>query len=516
MEKLSFSQLNTWLYCPLSYKLRYQDELFLEPDNTEANNPLIIGSALHKGIEEGVDAALELYDSYFPLCTDKHIEEKIKLESLVPKAQQILPAGQKRFEYHFLVSDFNNFEGYIDLLVKKSDGTFELYDFKYSSNVDKYEKSPQIHMYRYALEHLFPMMRISQMGYLMVPKIQIRLKKLETVEQFRQRLFDLCDKAQPYIKLVEYNEQLAKDSLQQLAKLEFEPTYPPVADEKACRFCQYAPYCFSGDINVLNIKQKRDVSDINHIRVLMYGVPYSGKTFAAQTFPAPVVLNTDGNVNTIDVPYIPIRESAENGLKKNGWTVLKETVQELLETPGHCGFQTIVVDLVDGCYELCRLYMYKKLNITHESDQNLVAWDKVRTEFYSLMNNICSSDMNVVLISHEDASRDLMSRNGAKITAIKPNLHEKVAVRLSSMVDMTMRLVNDNGTRFFSFRSDIEQFGGCRLGNPPDRLPANYQALMNWIMQELAAKAVMQQPIPQQPGMPPVMPAQMPGMSLVK
>ena len=56
------------------------------PD-TEPDNALILGTALHTGIEEGIEQALDFYQSSFPILTDDHIHEMMKLEAMIPKAK---------------------------------------------------------------------------------------------------------------------------------------------------------------------------------------------------------------------------------------------------------------------------------------------------------------------------------------------------------------------------------------------------------------------------------------------
>lgn len=123
--------------------MRYIDELKTLP-NYEANNALIIGTALHTGIEQDVKTAIDWYYSQFPIITDAHIEEAIKLEAIIPKCKEVLPSGiyEQKIEY-------NNFIGFMDLLVPVGENIFDLYDFKYSNNVESYLKSGQLHEYKY-------------------------------------------------------------------------------------------------------------------------------------------------------------------------------------------------------------------------------------------------------------------------------------------------------------------------------------------------------------------------------
>ena len=83
-----------------------------------------------------------------------------------------------------------------------------------------------------------------------------------------------------------------------------------------------------------------------------------------------------------------------------------------------------------------------------------------------------------MLISHEDTSRDITKRTGDKVTAIKPNLQEKLALKVAGMVDMVVRIINDEGKRTISFKSNEVEFGGGRLNIKAKNIPCSYEDLM--------------------------------------
>ena len=151
------------------------------------------------------------------------------------------------------------------------------------------------------------------------------------------------------------------------------------------------------------------------------------------------MLNTDGNIKFVDAPYIHIKDEVkvEGRMTKRtaAWEAFKDVVAEL-EKKGNT-FKTIVVDLVEDLYEYCRVYMCGQMGITHESDDSFKAWDKVRTEFLNTLKRLVNLEYeNIILISHEDTSKDITKKGGDKITAIKPNLQEKVANKVAGMVDL--------------------------------------------------------------------------------
>jgi len=123
--------------------------------------------------------------------------------------------------------------------------------------------------------------------------------------------------------------------------------------------------------------------------------------------------------------------------------------------------------------------MYDQMGITHESDDSFRAWDKVQTEFLSTLKRLMNLDYeNIILISHEDTSKDITKKGGDKITAIKPNLREKVANKVAGMVDIVARVIADDNVRTLSFKTNEVIFGGGRLVVSTNEIPLDYEAFL--------------------------------------
>lgn len=220
-------------------------------------------------------------------------------------------------------------------------------------------------------------------------------------------------------------------------------------------------------------------------KIWIYGQPFSGKTTFADQSPTPINLNTDGNVKYVTMPRLEIKDQVkvegsagrERSVRTHAWAVFKNAIDELERGSD---FETIVVDLVEDTYEQCRLFMYDKLNIDHESDDAFRAWDKVRIEFLSTYRRLLNLDYNIILISHEDTSKDITKKTGDKITAIKPNITDKIANKLAGMVDIVARVVVESDDyRVLSFKQNEVIFGGGRLkGIKTSEVPLNWEALM--------------------------------------
>lgn len=454
--------------------MRYVEGLNTIP-NTEPDNALILGTALHTGIEEGVEQALDFYTSSFPILTDDHIHEMMKLEALIPKAKALLPPGGT-FELPIGNADFI---GFMDYLAPVDEGTFDLYDFKYSSNSKSYMVSGQLHEYKYFYELTHPGHRIRNMYFLFVPKVKIRQKKTETLAQFRDRLREALNGAEPWLEQVPFNLYKVVDFLTDVKHMVEETEFQKHPNH-FCGWCEYEEFCQKGwDYMILPKNERRNLNATKKKVVWIYGAPFSGKTFFANQFPDPLMLNTDGNIKFVDAPYIAIRDTVtvEGRLTKRqlAWEVFADAVTELEKKQND--FKTIVVDLLEDTYEACRVYICDRQGWKHESDDSFRAWDMVTSEFLNTIKRLVSLDYeNIILISHEDRSRDLTRKSGDKISSIRPNLREKVANKVAGMVDLVARIVADDNDRVLSFKTSEVIFGGGRLTVHNKEIPLDYEA----------------------------------------
>lgn len=458
---------------------------------TEPDNPLILGQTVHTGIEKSLKEAIREYCFSFPIITDEHINEIIKFETVIPLARAAIPLGGQ-FEVEIKDDDFH---GFIDYLVPmgymskealhnpygEDVDVFDLYDFKYSNNVSGYKQSGQLHEYKYFFERNNPGKKIRNMYFVFIPKVTIRQKKTETLLEFRERLKEALSGVEVKTVQIGFNPEKVIEFLFGIKAVNEETEFP---QEKSylCRYCEFQEYCEKGNDYMIKLPEnkRRNIEAVEKRVLWIYGVPFCGKTTFANNFPDPLMLNTDGNIKFVDAPYIRIKDEVrvEGRQTKRtlAWDVFKDTISELEKKENT--FRTIVVDLLEDLYEYCRLYMYQQMGITHESDDSFRAWDKVRGEFLNTLKRLMNLDYeNIILISHEDTSKDITRKGGDKITAIKPNLQEKVANKVAGMVDVVARIVADGETRTFSFKSNEVIFGGGRLRVNAKDIPLDVKAL---------------------------------------
>lgn len=261
---MSYSRIECFKKCPYQFKLRYIDNLDTLPTD-DPQSPLILGKSLHTGIEKDVQAAIEEYFNAYPVISDKHIDEEIKLEYWIPKVKDMLPPDG----LHETEIKDEDYVGYIDYLAPiefgfDTDGIeyFDLYDFKYSNNVKNYMDSEQLHLYKYYFEKLNPTKKIRNMYFMFVPKTQIRIKyknktnpKDETIQEFRKRIIEDMETKQIELLKIEYDPNKVIEFLTD-TKHAVEANEFPKQESRLCDWCNFQAYCQDG-IDYELIQRKR-------------------------------------------------------------------------------------------------------------------------------------------------------------------------------------------------------------------------------------------------------------------
>ena len=497
-KQYSHSRVETYVQCPHKFKLRYLDNLRTLP-NDQADNALVLGNAIHTGIEKGVDAAIQQYYDHYHIITDTprnqqiagrwqqisdHITETIKLEYLIPLARSVLPLDGAIHEYKL---DHPDFVGYVDLLVPTGNkNEFDLYDYKYTKDGSRYKTSSQLHLYKHFLEQEGK--RIRHMYYLIIPKMKMpRYEKGTDLLAYRKKVKAELVKLEPYFITVDFDYKKVVKFLFTIKHI-CETTEYEKNQSALCGWCDYHDYCLKGD-DLMNLPKNEPVKQlVKKLTLWLYGEPYTGKTTFASQFPNPLFLTTDGNIRNLMTykpgempPHVSIAdEVTKEGRitkRKFAWEVFRDAVSAL-ETD-KTDFETIGVDHLGELYEHCRLYIYDKEDIQHETKSGFgKGWDLVKTEFLGTIKRLVNLPYNVVLISHEDRTKDITNKGGSKITAIKPKLREGLLSNIAGMVDITARTLAEDGKHTLSFKTSEVIFGGGRLKPTATEIALDYSEFM--------------------------------------
>lgn len=455
--------------------------------NCDPANALTMGTAIHKGLETDVDTAINEYFNSYPIVTDEMINESIKIRHWVPIVKSMIPEGQ-----HELKIETEDFIGFIDLLTKNEDGSYDLWDYKYSNNIENYMKSGQLHIYKDYVEEVYKI-KIRKLFFVFIPKTSIRQKNDEDLSQFRKRLYKQLEKMEVQIKEVPYDKSKRIEFLETIQEIKTNTSFEK-NENNLCDWCEYKSLCKEGNDYMILPKNERKEASINTTPDMwLYGDSYSGKTVFMDSFDDNLMINTDGNVDHITSPVIRIKDEVTvNGRltrKKYAWESFKEVIDELEKKDNT--FKIITVDLVEDMYEHCRLYMYHKEGWEHESDGAFgKGWDMIMTEFLSTMKRLKNTGYQIVYLSKQ-VTNTITYKSGQEVTTFKPNIKDKIANVLAGTVDLTARIVvEDDGKHYLSFKNSETIFGGSRYNFGVERIPLNHDAFIKVMVDAQEGKKV--------------------------
>lgn len=483
--QFSYSRVDLFKRCPYHFKLRYIDRL-TELPNYDANSPLIIGHALHTGIEKGKKAMLKEFFNAFPLVTDEVVNEAIKLEHNLGKAEEWLSTFDDSFAFtggyefiHEYEINKPEFIGFVDLIVKrKGTNDIAIIDFKYSNAIDKYKESPQLQIYKHYLEE--EGYNVLAMGYLFLPKTSIRQKKDENLFQFRKRLNETMKKLKPTCLKIEPQDMDIIYFLNQCREIK-----EAIQDEafnwiknpnEECFACnpRFAPDYLEQLLNekgelimTLPKNERREKKIDERPDFWIYGDSYVGKSTFVDQFDDLLFLNTDGNTDNTTSPVINIKDEVvkEGRITKRtfAWEQFLNVVSEL-ETDKDSGFKAIAIDLFEDLREHCRIYVFDKNGWEHESDGGYgKGWAMVKTEFNNAIKRLKNLGYQIIYISKEVKSETTL-KGGAVRTNFIPNIDDKTANFTTGTVDLTIRaFMNSDGVRLLQLSKQRNVFGGGRF-----------------------------------------------------
>lgn len=492
-SRFGYSAVSSFEKCPYQYKLSWLDGLDTIPTD-DPSNALALGTAIHRAIETDINTALHEYFMSYKVITDLHINEAIKMQYLLPKVKAILPDG-----FHEVPISHGNFKGTIDLLVPVGDDVFDMYDFKYSNNVDAYVESRQLHVYKYYYERSHPGCKIRNMYFVFIPKVQIRQKKTEDLFQFRKRLLDELKTKQITTSWIEYQPEKVIEHLELCQDILTASEFPENRT-RLCDWCQFKNYCYKEETYMLLPKNERKPKEANLTPDLwVYAQSYVGKTTFVDSFDDVLFLNTDGNTDNVTSPVIRIRDTREGHIKKSAWEVFLEVLAELEKKEN--SFKIVAIDLVEDLYEHCRLHVFNREGWQHESDGGYgKGYDMVKLEFLSSMKRLKNLGYQIIYISKELAGQVTL-RGNTTLTTYKPNINDKVANVLAGTVDLTCRAYADDRGRWIGFKVDEYTFGGGRFDFNTDKCELSRDAFIKAIKEAQAGFATSE---PNQAPPPPV------------
>ena len=230
-------------------------------------------------------------------------------------------------------------------------------------------------------------------------------------------------------------------------------------------------------MSLLPENKRRTVDRIDKKVMWIYGAPYSGKTFLANSFPNPLMLNTDGNVKFVDAPYVAIKDTMEGHVRKTAWENFKAVIEELEMNKNT--FETIVVDLLEDTLAHDRREILRNGKFTHETDMGGYGkgYQIIADDFLPVIERLRNLDYpNIIFISHAKWE-EVTSPSGETYSKVSPNIRPALALKISGMVDFTGHLTCEGDERMISIKQTKAQFGGGRPEFYGRTFPATYEAI---------------------------------------
>ena len=171
----------------------------------------------------------------------------------------------------------------------------------------------------------------------------------------------------------------------------------------------------------------------------LYGETMSGKSYLANEFPAPIVLNTDGNAEANTVPSIQlVNEKDEQG------RITKSVISQIgeillaLQTQKHT-YQTVVVDVIDDVIEMIKIAVCDELTPAGKPRLKSLSeipygkgYDFFNQAITEMVIDLKALPMNVIYISRQVSEYD----DNGNATKDKPSLKDKYVNLINGNSDL--------------------------------------------------------------------------------
>lgn len=171
----------------------------------------------------------------------------------------------------------------------------------------------------------------------------------------------------------------------------------------------------------------------------IYGETMSGKSYLANEFPNPIVLNTDGNAEANSVPSIQL-VNEKNGQGRITNSVIKQLSEILLalQTQKH-SYETVVIDVIDDIIEMIKIAVCDELTPSGKPRIKSLSeipygkgYDFFNQAITELVIDLKALPMNVIYISRQISEYD----DNGNATKDKPSLKDKYVNLINGNSDL--------------------------------------------------------------------------------
>ncbi len=173
-----------------------------------------------------------------------------------------------------------------------------------------------------------------------------------------------------------------------------------------------------------------------------YGATMTGKSFLANEFPNPIILNTDGNAEANSVPSIQlVNEKDKTGRITN--SIIKQLGDILLALQTHDhDYQTVVIDVIDDVIEMIKIAVCDELTPAGKPRLKSLSeipygkgYDFFNQAITELVIDLKALPMNVIYISRQVSEYD----DNGNATKDKPSLKDKYVNLINGNSDLMIK-----------------------------------------------------------------------------
>lgn len=249
MPVYSHSQLSTFEQCPLRYKFKYVDRI---PSPEERTAEAVVGSLVHETLEklyedlkyekpQSLEDLLEYYAGQWRRNWSAGIrmlkaglgEENYRdygarcirnyYQRYYPFTQSQTLATEQYISFHLDPERLFAMRGYIDRVARRSDGTYEIHDYKTGGRLPDQASADS--------DRQLPLYEIG---------LRLRWKDVERVDLIWHYLgfdFTLISRRSP-----SQLQNLSRETVDLISRIEACRSFPPVKSA-LCDWCEYRPIC---------------------------------------------------------------------------------------------------------------------------------------------------------------------------------------------------------------------------------------------------------------------------------
>jgi hypothetical protein len=213
-------------------------------------------------------------------------------------------------------------------------------------------------------------------------------------------------------------------------------------------------------------------------RIGIYGDEKVGKTRLLADSRNPIYHGTDDGCRRLNVPHLPFLSDWETYLSQLG-TLVGEAKDS--------GFQTIVLDTLNGTNELCAEFVCKKYYDNNWADAKKgfnawgeQGWNQVAQEWkqpLEMYDSLIEQGLWVVFLSHTGISK-VQDPMGGDYHRFQPDMDRRVWNPVARWLDVILRadfektyserdgkrIAVSSDRRVLRCEPNIQQVGGCRVG----------------------------------------------------